>query len=73
MLYVFYQFFHPWVSEGISVGFEPGRERRNDMMEDVYDLGDNGSDRRGASSDVEKHPFHSTDPYGIIIFYSLII
>ena len=26
MLYVFYRFFHPWKSEGVSVGFTPGQQ-----------------------------------------------
>ena len=37
MLYLFYHVFHPWVSEGISVGFEAGRKRRDEMMENIYD------------------------------------
>ena len=40
LLYVFYRVFHPWVSEGISVGFEPSREKREEMMDDIYDLGE---------------------------------
>ena len=38
MLYVFYRASHPWVSEGISVGFEPARKKHTDMVEDIYGL-----------------------------------
>ena len=44
MLHVFYRFFHPWKSEGVSVGFEPGRELRNDMMDDIYELREKNDD-----------------------------
>ena len=37
MLLLFYRKFHPWVSEGISVGFEPSREKKEGMMENIYD------------------------------------
>ena len=37
MLYVFYRKFHPWVSEGISVGFEPSREKHEDMIDKIYE------------------------------------
>ena len=37
MLLLFYRKFHPWVSEGISDGFEPSREKKEDMMENIYD------------------------------------
>ena len=37
MLHLFYRVFHPWVSEGISVGFEAGRKRRDEMMKSIYD------------------------------------
>ena len=72
MLYLFYRVFHPWVSEGISVGFEPGREKRKDMMEDIYDLEDNENDKRCATSDAENHHSQSVHPYGIIVFYYII-
>ena len=37
MLYLFYRKFHPWVSEGISVGFEPSREKHVDMIDKIYE------------------------------------
>ena len=37
MLYLFYRKFHPWVSEGISVGFEPSREKHVDMLDKIYE------------------------------------
>ena len=36
-LFVFYRHFHPWKSEGISVGFTPGKETRKAMIENIYD------------------------------------
>ena len=72
MLYVFYQFFHPWVSEGISVGFEPGREKRNDMVEGYYYVKDHGNDRPcsrcESSPDVQNQLSESVDPYGTTFF-----
>ena len=41
ILYTFYQYFHPWTSEGISVGFEPGWKKYEEMREDIYNLEDN--------------------------------
>ena len=73
MLYLFYKYFHPWVSEGISVGFEPGREKRKDMMENVYDLKDNMDDRAFTSSNVENEYTQSEDLYGIILLQVTII
>ena len=53
LLFVFYRFFHPWASEGVSVGFEPGRKLHDDMMQDVYELGEN-SDLQHQNSGEER-------------------
>ena len=66
MLFLFYRVFYPWVSEGISVGFEPGREKRKDMMDDIYNLEDHENNRRRGTSDAEDHYSQPTDPYGIL-------
>ena len=37
MLFVYYRFFHPWKSEGISVGFTPGKDTLGSIVEHDYD------------------------------------
>ena len=54
MLYIFYQFFHPWKSEGVSVGFEPRRDKREDTMRDAYELGDYANDTEQQGSNQPK-------------------
>ena len=54
MLLIFYRVFHPWVSEGISVGFEPSREKHEHMMEDIYSLGDGENEALGKNFETEK-------------------
>ena len=70
-MYVFYRFFHPWKSEGVSVGFEPGRGLRDDMRKDVYELRENATlDRMGdmqKRSSEEKRGFYGMST--LIIFF----
>lgn len=37
MLFVYYRFFHPWKSEGISVGFTPENIEKRTNLENDYD------------------------------------
>ena len=60
MLYVFYKFFHPWTSEGISVGFEPSWEKHKEMKEDIYQLEDNQNHGHDQKEDVNTAPFSPT-------------
>ena len=55
MLYVFYKHFHPWTSESISVGFEPGWEKHKEMKDDVYNLEGN-MDQGYNKGENEKFP-----------------
>ena len=36
MLFVYYQYCHPWKSEGISVGFTPGKDKLGSIVEHDY-------------------------------------
>ena len=36
-LFVYYRFFHPWKSEGISVGFAPENDEKWKILENDYD------------------------------------
>ena len=58
MLFVFYRYFHPWKSEGISVGFTPGREKRENMLENIYDRDE------AAQSDLFINPSVPQEPCG---------
>jgi hypothetical protein len=63
MLYAFYKFFHPWTSEGISVGFEPSWKKHEEMKEDIYDLEDNQNHGHVQKEDVNASsfsPIHSS-------------
>ena len=37
MLYVYYRFFHPWKSEGVSVGFSPGKIEKISIHDNDFD------------------------------------
>ena len=37
MLLIYYRFFHPWKSEGVSVGFMPGNVEKNSIHENDLD------------------------------------
>ena len=36
-LFVYYRFFHPWKSEGVSVGFTPEKDKKLSILENDYD------------------------------------
>ena len=59
MLYAFYKYFHPWTSEGISVGFEPSWKKHEEMREDIYNLEDNKNQYRCQKEDVNAASFSS--------------
>ena len=37
MLFIYYRFFHPWKSEGVSVGFMSGNVEKNSIHENDLD------------------------------------
>ena len=66
MLLIFYRVFHPWVSEGISVGFEPSREKHEHMMEDIYSLEDGENEALSKNFETEKASSLHDNAYGKI-------
>ena len=75
MLYFFYRVCHPWLSEGISVGFEPGRQQRKTMMDDIYVMEDNKNDNHDATPDERTHnsePVHLHGTIDIILLYDTV-
>ena len=75
MLYFFYRVCHPWLSEGISVGFEPGRQQRKTMMDDIYVMEDNKNDTSCTTPDAGTHNsehVHSHGMIDIIILYDKV-
>ena len=56
MLYIYYRFFHPWKSEGVSVGFMPGNVEKNSIHESDFDCSFNKIEKT-SDSPPKKSPW----------------